>query len=268
MALRSTWRKPWRKPWGYPLQDWTPAQLFASGDKGFYVDPIAGLYVFSDTAGTTHAPLAGTVARLDAPPGSPVAASFTNATVSQQPICRVDGLEFDGVDDWLALPDDPALRFGTTSWTLAIAAYADVVTGFRTLLDKRGTVSGPGYNFGLYDGTGRLRIVLQDATQTKLGYAQPNGGWVAGQWVHAIVEIDRSAALVRTYIDNVHQAANNIALGTLADISGTQPLIIGASITSGMYSWDGREGRILMIEKLLSPAERAKLNAWLKEPHS
>lgn len=250
-----------RSQWGV----WTPAQLFASGDKGFYVDPIAGLYVFSDTAGTTHAPLAGTVARLDAPPGSPVAASFTQAVESSQPIRRADGLEFDGVDDYLSYPDDPALRFGTTDFTVAAAFKPDTVTGLHGILSKRGT-GGQGINpgWGLRQQYSNI-VVEYDYTGAGAGPIYNVALSLSiGAWADAIVQLDRDAGQFTAFVNSVAQSPVAVTVG---DISGTQDVVIGAEPTS-TYFFDGTIGRTFAIDRLLTPAERAKLNAWLKEPHS
>lgn len=268
LRLRGNWRTPWRKPWGYPLQDWTPAQLFASGDKGFYDDPTTGgLYVFSDTAGTTHAPLAGTVARLDAPPGSPVAASFTNATVSQQPIRRVDGLEFDGVDDYLSYPDDPALRFGTTDFTVAVAFNPDLDTGQIPVFGKRG-FGGSGSNPGWGIRQSGLGVVLEYDYPGNVDFpavaVTGNGALSVGTWADLIVERRYTSGQATGYLDNVEQLTASVGV---ADISGTKEVAIGAG-GNLLGAYDGTIGRTFAIDRLLTPVERAKLNVWLKEPHS
>lgn len=263
---RGNWRTPWRKPWGYPLQDWTPAQIFAGGDKGFYADPIAGLYVFSDTAGTTHAPLAGTVARLDAPPGSPVAASFTNATVSQQPVRRADGLEFDGVDDALLFAAASALAFGDASFTTAFSISVDSFADARTIIDVRDSDSTDVWSINT-EIDSRLRVVLRGNTVTTTCYFSRPGGWPAGIFTDIVVENDM-AANSRAWFDNV-LAAEQKNISALPPITGTMQAAIGGIVSPlGAKSFDGTIGRIFAIDRLLTPAERANLNAWLKEPHS
>lgn len=242
--------------------DWTPAQLFAGGWQGFYTDPVSGLYLFSDTAGAAPAPIDGTVARLDAPPGSPVAASFTNATVSKQPIRRVDGLEFDGVDDRLSYPDDPALRFGTTDFTVYHAFKYQSGTGFHALLHKHAT---KGWNIGVLTDENQFRLEVVDGSGASSAYSQVDAV-APGQWLDVGVELDRTASKMRIFINNT---LNNEVTRNVGDISDTTPLAMGSHTTSPTaYLFAGTIGRTFAIDRLLTPAERAKLNAWLKESHS
>lgn len=255
--------------WAQGVADtsWTPAQLFAGGWQGFYADPIDGRYVFSDTAGATPAPLGGTAARLDAPPGSPVAASFSNGTVPQQPVRRADGLEFDGVDDYLSYPDDPALRFGTTDFTLAAAVKPDnLAGGQQCLLTKRG-LGGAGTTpgWGLRTISRSLMLEYDHAGAPSFPIFGGNSALSDGTWTDSIVQLDYSSGEVVAYFDNVAVAPQVVPVG---DISGTQPVTLGRSPPTGDRLFDGIIGRTFAINRLLTPAERAKLNAWLKEPHA
>lgn len=245
------------------------AAMFARlGAQGVFVDPTAHRTVWADTAGTLHPALGGVVGQLTPMTHSPVSEAFVGTGGAVWPVLRADGVEFNaGVGNTgLRAPDNADLRFGTTSFTVAFAGYVDAVTGTKTIFNKRPSAGGAGWNFGLYDGNGRLRIVLNDGTTQILGYGQPIGGWPATQWVNAIVEIDRSAAQARTYIDNVFQSANVLSLGALGDISSTATVDIGSAGNTLM--WGGKISRVMALNKLLSARDRELVNIWLNDGHS
>ena len=245
------------------------AALFARlGASGFWLDPLDHNQVWADTAGTLHPARGATVARLDAGVHSPVAASFTNGTVAQQPILRADGLEYDAIDDRLVYPDDPALRFGTTDFTLAVAFKPDTVTGSKGLLDKR--------EFGVAGASPGWAIrVSDDDIQMSYDYpGNPNNVYIAatnvltaGAWHDTIVQLNRAAPAFTAFINDVAQSPVTVG-GGVGDISGTKDLVLGAMTTAGSNPMDGTIGRALAIDKLLSDADRAIVNGWLNAGHA
>lgn len=245
--------------WGDFVSD-PIAELFARlGGTGTWMDPLNGQTVFSDTAGTTQAVQGGLVARIDAPAGAPVQASFTNATASQRPLLRADGLEFDGVDDLLSYPDDPALRFGTTDFTIAFACKPDTITGAHAIWSKRGTgAAGTKPGWGLRQSGANLELEYDHPLLAAL----PNrvvaaGVFVIGSNTYGLVEINRTAATATARIGGVDRPSIALEIG---DISGTLPLVIGS--LAGFF--DGLISRLLAIDKRLSAADRATVEQWLQ----
>ena len=85
----------------------TPATLFASGEQGAWYDPSDLSTMFTDTDGTTPATVGDPVARINDKSGRGNHA--TQATAAARPTLQQTAgglyyLEFDGVDDFLALP--------------------------------------------------------------------------------------------------------------------------------------------------------------------
>lgn len=234
------------------------AELFARlGGTGTWVDPLAGQTVFSDTAGTTQAVQDGLVARIDAAGG--VQASFQNATASQQPLLRADGLEFDGVDDRLVYPDDPALRFGLTDFTIAFACRPDTVTGNHDIWSKRGSGgAGASPGWGLWQSGANLILKFDDGTS--FGVIVAPGVFAVGAWLSGLVTIDRAAGTATARIGGTDFSPVAIPAG---DISGTLPLVIGAG-PGGVTPLLGRTGRLLVIDRLLSAQDKATVEAWLQ----
>lgn len=238
------------------------AELFARlGGTGTWVDPLAGQTVFSDTAGTTQAVPGGMVARIDAAGG--VQASFQNAVEAQQPLLRADGLEFDGVDDRLVYPDDPALRFGTTSFTVAGACSpADLDPGNNFMFDKRGTgASDPTRRgWGVERNGKSLRLFIDDGNSLVVGTVGANV-FTLNTWLTWLIDIDRAANTATARINGVAQTPVAIPTG---DISGAKGLHIGSSADAASFGFAGRIGRLLVLDKLLSDADKTTAEAWLQ----
>lgn len=84
---------------------WTPAELFADSQDGFWYDPSDLSTVWEDDAGTTPASVNGVVGRIDDKSGNGNYA--TQSTAAAKPILRQSGslyyLEFDNTDDVLVV---------------------------------------------------------------------------------------------------------------------------------------------------------------------
>lgn len=247
------------------------AALFARlGASGVFADPITHDTIWADTAGTLHPARGAAVARMDAMVHSPVAASFTNGTAAQQPILRADGLEFDGVDDSLSAGDIAALRFGTQSFTIAIALNPDTVTGTFRPWCKRGTGAvgtNPGWSTVQTDAVVSIQLDSPGQATGPL-YAVTGNVLAIGSWSRLILEIDRGANQARAYVNDVLQAATAKDISAVGDISGTQPLTLGKAANAASQFFDGKLGRGLIIDKLLSASDRAIVNDWLNAGHS
>ena len=215
-----------------------------------WFDPLDLASVWADTAGITAATVGGAVARIDAQ-GAKLAPHWQD-TAANRPILRADGIEYNGTNDRLVYLDDPELRFGTNSFTVAFALNPDTVTGIHYGIDKRG---------GTLTGWG----VRQQDDDVMMVFG-PSGLYVAnnvlaiGTWSRVIVEFDRAAAKAKCYFNGVLQGLPPTL--PAGDISGTQPVTIGAA-SNGTYLMDGKLGRVLVINQLLSAGDRTTVDDWL-----
>ena len=166
----------------------TPASLFASGEKGAWYDPSDLMTMWTDTAGTTQATVGDEVARIDDKSGNGNHA--TQATFAARPILRQTGgglyyLEFDGTDDVLLMGDvfDAKIATASGKWdTYAAASYdADGI-----LLAKLGD-SNQGENQRQYASLRRAfgktaQVALYDLARTPIEFTRVVGSAVsAGQ---------------------------------------------------------------------------------------
>lgn len=105
---------------------WTPATLFASGQKGEYYDPLDLTTLWKNTAGTD--PITADGDQVALVKGlSPNAVNLPQATSTFRPLFKTSGgvnwLQGDGTDD----------RVGPTAFASAIAQPYTIVLGFRLL---------------------------------------------------------------------------------------------------------------------------------------
>lgn len=240
------------------------AALFARlGASGVYVDPLTLSSVWADTAGISVAVIAGAVARIDALPGAPTQARFWNDTAAQRATLRADGLEFDGTDDRLAFPDNTALRFGTTDFTIAASIYPDITTGSHGIVSKRGTGSAttvPGW--GLRQNAATIEVEYDHATAAGL-YSLTGNVLTAATWTDVVVQLNRGGGQFTAYINAVAQTPVAVTVG---NIDGTQPLVLGAC-SNAVNFYNGKIGRALAINKILSVADRTIVNDWINGGH-
>ncbi|MCP4182590.1 MAG: LamG domain-containing protein [Hyphomicrobiales bacterium] len=96
-------------------------------------------------------------------------------------------LHFDGTNDYVAVPDDPALNFGTGD--LSIIAYIRTESkNMESLVDKRDQNTGIGYTFILLNG--QLLFQLYDASGWYNYYAS-SPDLADGEWHCVAVTVDR-----------------------------------------------------------------------------
>lgn len=230
------------------------------GATAIWYDPLNLSSVRADTAGITSAAVSGAVARIDSRGAK--SAPHWQDTSGSRPILRADGIEYDGTDDNLVYPDDHALRFGTTSFTVALAVRPDVVTGDHGLLSKRGTgAAGTNPGWGVRQNAASV-LVEYDYTGASSGptFKVASGVLSASTWTRVIIEVDRVALKARAYINGVLQASPpTIPSG---DISGTRALTMGRSATADQ-PFDGKLGRMLVSGSLLSDSDRTTVDDWL-----
>lgn len=242
---RGNWRTPWRKPWGYPLQDWTPAQLFADGAQGVWYDPSDPTTVFQDAAGTTPAFPGDPVGLLKDKSGNGYHA--TQATAAQRPVLRKTAgglcyLEFDGLDDLLR-----TAAFGATITQPISASVAGHVKNPAASATQR-----------FFDGADTARVLIgkQSATESL---------------VFAGVELRFPDPFALDVYTGIFNGASSIArLGGVqvaagnAGTAGLNGLTLGASFANG-ERLTGYIFGLVLAKGIWSAANIAKAEAYLAQ---
>ena len=110
-----------------------PVSLFANGEAGAVIDPSDFSTMFQDSAGTIPVTSVGQpVGLIKNRVGD--FAHFAQNTTTKRPILRQDGglyyLDFDGVDDWMALGSSYAMGLEVTAAAaLLVRSYRNMSSG-------------------------------------------------------------------------------------------------------------------------------------------
>jgi hypothetical protein len=155
------------------------------------------------------------------------------------------GLNFDGINDWVTVPDDNGLDF-TTSFTIAAWVQPSSVGTWRTAMLKERS---GGLAYGLYASDDRSR----PAVYINLGGADLNATGTSAlplnTWSHLAATFDGST--VRLYV-NGKQAAQLTARGSV--VTSQSPLRIGGNAVWGEYMKGGID-EVRLYKTALSAAE-------------
>jgi len=143
----------------------------------------------------------------------------------------VGSLYFDGTDDYLTMPTNPNLDFGTGDFTIELWVYFSALTSSRLLLDR--WASGNANSWQLYwrsAGTsmtflvGASTVLLQDSNASRIA---------TGQWYH--IAVTRSGTTNRMFIDGTVVATATDS----TSLSSTLPLGVGIQTSTSTNDFNG-----------------------------
>jgi len=110
-------------------------------------------------------------------------------------------LRFDGIDDYVAVPDDPSLDGGGTALTVEAWLYWDWIDGNCMTAVRKGTATSPTYDYWLHKNWAPADSLFWGSWT---GYtAQAFSAITAGRWTHYAGVYDPSLGQARLYIDGV-----------------------------------------------------------------
>jgi YD repeat-containing protein len=141
---------------------------------------------------------------------------------------------FDGLDDYVNLPDSTVLDSLTTAAALELWVKPELTPAqpqptFRLLFARRNPNLKESFSVGLTD-VGRLVVVVQGTTVPSSSYWSPAGVVTANQWHHVAVSVDLAAGTVQAYV--------NGQLVTLVVVNG--PGTLGGTFANVDQGYIGR----------------------------
>jgi hypothetical protein len=137
---------------------------------------------------------------------------------------------FDGVNDYLLIPDNNAFELGSSDFTLESFVYFVTLpssNGYYSTIISKWTSSNNSYFIYLYNSAGTYQLYLTYSTNGT-SYTNLGVNWTpnVGQWYH--IACVRSSTNVYFWVNGVQQGATQSISGTL--YNGTAPLEIGANL--------------------------------------
>ena len=194
-----------------------------------------------ESAGPTAHDLAG-AANDGAWSGSPAAVAGMVA----------GGLQFDGVDDYVQVPDDAELDVGAGNFSIDAWVYLQVGGVVHTLVDKRSQAGGWHGYLLFVDTYNHLCLQLADGSATNY--------WsdvvvTPGQWHHVAVTVSRSSSTgIQWYLDGSQIPNPDDPTLHPGSLDNTGPLLLGKN--AGTAYWlHGILDEVEIFRRILTPSE-------------
>lgn len=241
---------------------WHPRLLFANGEKGMIYDPSDLRTLWQDSARTTRITAStNPVGAMD--DLSPNGWHMTQATSTARPLyndsASIKSLVYDGTDDLLSSIVAASVFRNKTFGTL-IAAIKATATGVLGV--------GPIVNTGASATAGRLTITkdttdVMRTTTRRLDADTPTVNAtltnILNTWAVCVSEADWTNALCHSSVNL--GARTTVATGSAGSTSDTDSLTPGPSTNQSAFL-AGSQGRMICIDRALTPAERTKAIQW------
>lgn len=167
-------------------------------------------------------------------------------------------LYFDGMNDYVEVPDAPALNFGTGDLSMWVWIKTSKTSGIDVIVDKRVETSGPVQGYVASNYSGNLLFQLADGLGS--GFANYDSKFFIadGVWHQVAITVDRD--LIdggRWYVDGVEVGKRFNPTGRQGCLSNPKPLRIGKR--SDHPGWPGffkgSIGDLRLFNRALSATE-------------
>lgn len=223
---------------------WTPLELFAASEDGFWLDPSDLSTVWQDTAGTVPAVVGDPVGRIDDKSGN--GNNAIQGTPANRPILRQDAdgayyLEFDGSNDRLVVTN----AMGQD----VFACMPVLMTAGSTKIAYDGITSG--HRMCLFRNSSRIWSTL-------------NGTPLASHDTLQCVGVTKENTMVQfdgasTRFDSTNGYTSGIAFSTTDSPTG---VTIGAGY-DGTFAMLGRVYGAVFVCRIVTADEREQVDAWV-----
>jgi hypothetical protein len=166
------------------------------------------------------------------------------------------GLQFDGINDYVTVPDHPELNFGTGDFSIDAWIRTSDNAGIKIIVDKQ-TLNGFNYQgYSFYLTVGYLSLQLADAVPPN--YFTNYGSLVAvadGNWHHIAVTVARSLHNgILFYRDGVGSPVGDPTVRP-GSLTTTSPLTIGRQSFADQNEFKGILDEVELFNRVLTPSE-------------
>ena len=212
------------------------------------VTPPSGMVAWwplDETSGTTATDLAG----------------FNNSgTLVNNPVpvpAKVlGGLQFNGINDYVTVPDQSELNFGTGNFSIDAWIKTSANTNIRIIVDKQ-TLNGYNYQgYSFYLNAGYLTVQLADGVAPNYFTNWSSSLFIAdGNWHHVAVTVSRSLANgIVFYKDGVASQFGDPTVRP-GSLTTTSPLTIGRQSYMDQFEFNGVLDEIELFNRVLTQQE-------------
>lgn len=224
---------------------WSPLELFAASEDGFWLDPSDLSTVWQDTAGTVPAVVGDPVGRINDKSGN--GNNAIQGTAANRPILRQDAdgayyLEFDGSNDSLVVTN---------------AMGQDVFACTPVLMTAGNTKI-------TYDGitAGHRMCLFRNTTRV---WALANGTPTASRDMNQSVGVSKENVMVQydgstTRFDSTNGYTSGITFSTTDSPTG---ITIGAGFDGSLLPMAGRVYGAVFVCRIVTTDEREQVDAWV-----
>ncbi|HZH76456.1 MAG TPA: DNRLRE domain-containing protein [Archangium sp.] len=163
-------------------------------------------------------------------------------------------LSFDGVDDYVLVPDAPELDFDTGDFSISFYVKTSQ-TGLPIFIDKRTESSGPARGYSVYASGGWLGFQMANgAGHTNFGI---NAYVADGLWHHVVITVDRDSTTgLSVYFDKTRRTVGNPTFRQ-GSLSNPHPFTLGRR--SDNPGWPGYMSgsldEVKLFNRVLTPTE-------------
>ncbi len=158
---------------------------------------------------------------------------FSNTAALSTPPGSGYALDFDGMDEYVEIPDEDRFDFGTDDFTVEFWFKSDnkPSSGSDFILAKFESGQQNGWDVLVRDASGSHHIMFQLKNGTTGLNAETDADWTDGQWHH--VAAFRNGNNQYIYVDGVGSSNNPVSGADNYDVSNDRDLGIGARLSSG-----------------------------------
>jgi len=168
-----------------------------------------------------------------------------------------EGIEFDGIDDYIDVSHDNLLR-PTGDWSSSAWVYWKEYADTRLLCKNYR----PNYLYTTSDG--KLRAV-NDLSGSSDSYAVSNEVLPLNEWMHLVSVYDDSTKRIKLYKNGNEIELTTDTQGVGTPIIDTSPLRIGMEDIGGLTSFNGNIDEVMIYNRVISANEIEKL--YTTSPH-